>query len=509
MEDASNAYAPDDESSAAAGCGYTAPRPAQDPDAGRRASRQALIDARVLYPSAVEGIYGRSGLFESIADGLNTAISKLGADQHAEVMRFPPAMPRKDFEASEYLKSFPQLAGTVHCFCGSDSDHRRLLARLERGEDWADQQRPTDVVLAPAACYPVYPVIAARGPMSADGMVVDVLTYCFRQRAVDRPGTHADVPSARDTCGSVQPSRSLRSGRYGWSAAGSLPACWSCLMRVDLANDPFFGRGGKIVADSQRELKLKFELLVPINDGAPPTACMSFNYHMDHFAHAWPLRTADGEPAHTGCVGFGIERLTLALLRHHGFDLAKWPRRVRDVLGASDPARWRSHDAAEFPGDGPRARRAGCAGPRPGIAVNSAALDGEWSWVQTAAGAAKHPCELQPDAGWLPAPVPGTVASALRAAGRWDDAAPPSLHAHDHWYRAAFSGLGRRVLRFNGLATIAEVWLNASLVLSTRHMFVAHEVDVDLVGDNCCTSAFAPLSRGCASSRARFDGSHG
>ena len=100
-----------------------------------------------------------------------------------------------------------------------------------------------------------------------------------------------------------------------------------------VASDPFFGRGGKIVADSQRELKLKFELLVPINDGAPPTACMSFNYHMDHFAHAWPLRTADDEPAHTGCVGFGIERLTLALLRHHGFALAKWPRRVREALG--------------------------------------------------------------------------------------------------------------------------------------------------------------------------------
>ncbi|CAG9177208.1 Amino acid--[acyl-carrier-protein] ligase [Cupriavidus laharis] len=332
MENASNAYAPGDDSPTASGGSYAAPKPSQDPDAGRRAFRQALIDARVLYPSAVDGIYGRSGLFENIAEGLNAAISKLGADQHAEVMRFPPAMPRKDFEASEYLKSFPQLAGTVHCFCGGDREHHRLLARLEQGEDWADQQRPTDVVLAPAACYPVYPVVAARGPMPGEGMVVDVLTYCFRhepsidparmqmfrQREYVRLGTAEQIVAFRQTW--IERGRQL---------AGML----ELPHEVDLANDPFFGRGGKIVADSQRELKLKFELLVPINDGAPPTACMSFNYHMDHFAHAWPLRTADGAPAHTGCVGFGIERLTLALLRHHGFELAKWPRRVRDALG--------------------------------------------------------------------------------------------------------------------------------------------------------------------------------
>jgi seryl-tRNA synthetase len=332
MENASSAYAPDDESPAASDRSYTSPKPAPDPDAGRRAYRQALIDARVLYPSAVDGIYGRSGLFESIADGLNAAVTELGADQHAEVMRFPPAMPRQDFEASEYLKSFPQLAGTVHCFCGSDRDHHRLLARLEQGEEWADQQRPTDVVLAPAACYPVYPLVAARGPMPRDGMVVDVLTYCFRhepsidparmqmfrQREYVRLGTAEQIVAFRQV----------------WIERGKqLAGMLELPHEVDLANDPFFGRGGKIVADSQRELKLKFELLVPINDGAPPTACMSFNYHMDHFAHAWPLRTADGEPAHTGCVGFGIERLTLALLRHHGFALAKWPRRVREALG--------------------------------------------------------------------------------------------------------------------------------------------------------------------------------
>ena len=48
---------------------------------------------------------------------------------------------------------------------------------------------------------------------------------------------------------------------------------------------------------------------------------------------AFDIRTHDGEVAHSACVGFGLERVALALFKTHGFDLAKWPGEVRDVLG--------------------------------------------------------------------------------------------------------------------------------------------------------------------------------
>ncbi|EHP41661.1 hypothetical protein OR16_17681 [Cupriavidus basilensis OR16] len=283
-------------------------------------------------PSGVDGVYGRSAVFEAIADGLNVAVTALGADQRAEVMRFPPAMSREDFEASDYLRSFPQLAGTVHSFCGSDRDHHRLLARMEAGEEWADEQRPTRVVLTPAACYPIYPALARRGPMPPQGLVVDVSSYCFRHEPSIDPA-RMQMFRQREYV-RLGNAGQIISFRQEWMARGQqLATLLELPHEVEVANDPFFGRGGKIVADSQRELKLKFELLIPINEGAPPTACMSFNYHMDHFGQVWTLRTADGEPAHTGCVGFGIERLTLALLRHHGFELSRWPKDVRATLG--------------------------------------------------------------------------------------------------------------------------------------------------------------------------------
>ena len=86
--------------------------------------------------------------------------------------------------------------------------------------------------------------------------------------------------------------------------------------------------GGKDAA----EQRLKSELLIPITREDKPTACMSFNYHLDHFGEPWNIRQADGQVAVSACVGFGLERLALALFRHHGLDPAGWPARTRAAL---------------------------------------------------------------------------------------------------------------------------------------------------------------------------------
>jgi hypothetical protein len=39
-----------------------------------------------------------------------------------------------------------------------------------------------------------------------------------------------------------------------------------------------------------------------------------------------------GGAAHTACLGFGLERITLALLRTHGLDPDRWPSPVREEL---------------------------------------------------------------------------------------------------------------------------------------------------------------------------------
>ena len=102
---------------------------------------------------------------------------------------------------------------------------------------------------------------------------------------------------------------------------------------ADVASDPFFGRGGKLLADSQRDQRLKLEIVAPIASDEQPDR--------DHLAQLPPgsfrrahsaSTTADGAVAHTACVGFGLERIALALYRRHGFDRAQWPAPVREAL---------------------------------------------------------------------------------------------------------------------------------------------------------------------------------
>jgi seryl-tRNA synthetase len=73
-------------------------------------------------------------------------------------------------------------------------------------------------------------------------------------------------------------------------------------------------------------------LIISLQTESKPTACMSFNYHQDHFATSWGLRTAAGSTAHSCCVAFGLDRLTLALFVTHGLDLQSWPEAVREQL---------------------------------------------------------------------------------------------------------------------------------------------------------------------------------
>ena len=290
-----------------------------------------LFDQGLLVRTGVDGLYGRSGDFESVVDALERLITRLGAADGAEVMRFPPAMSRPAFERSGYLKGFPNLAGTVHSFCGNEAEHAELLACVEARNDWTGQQRATDIVLTPAACYPLYPAAAARGPLPAGGGLFDLQSYCFRREPSLEP-TRMQLFRMREYVRMGSPEQVL-AFREVWLERGTaMMRDLGLPLAVDPANDPFFGRAGRMLANNQRMQGLKFELNVPVNSTAQPTACLSFNYHQDHFGSTWEIGQADGAVAHTACVGFGLERITLALLRHHGLDLAAWPADVRAQL---------------------------------------------------------------------------------------------------------------------------------------------------------------------------------
>lgn len=290
-----------------------------------------LIDSGLLIDTGVDGLYGRSGLFEEVIARFDDLITRHGGQDGAEIVRFPPAMSRKHFEKSGYLKSFPQLAGTVHSFAGDERAHAQLLHNVADGVDWTDGQISTEVVLTPAACYPLYPVVAKRGPLKADGALFDLQSYCFRHEPSKDPA-RMQLFRMREYVRFGTPEQ-VTEFRATWLERGQeMMASLGVPLNLDVANDPFFGRAGRMLANNQRDQRLKFELLIPIESEEKPTACLSFNYHQDHFGTTWGIQSAAGETAHTACVGFGMERVALALFKHHGYDVERWPAAVRNVL---------------------------------------------------------------------------------------------------------------------------------------------------------------------------------
>jgi seryl-tRNA synthetase len=290
-----------------------------------------LFESGLLIETGVDGLYGRSGQFEDVIAAFERLIDRFGGADGAEAIRFPPGMNRAYFETSGYMKSFPQLAGTVHSFCGSELDHVGLLQCIEEGGDWAKDQQATDIVLTPAACYPLYPTIAKRGPIPMAGGLYDLQSYCFRHEPSRDPARQQLFRMREYVC--MGNEHHVTEFRQTWMDRGvKMMALVGLDVEIDVANDPFFGRAGRLLANNQRDQNLKFELLIPVTSTSKPTACMSFNYHQDAFGAKWGLNLEDGSVAHTACVGFGLERIALALFAHHGLDVKAWPTSVRKAL---------------------------------------------------------------------------------------------------------------------------------------------------------------------------------
>jgi seryl-tRNA synthetase len=298
--------------------------------AARHDYLDALLSNGIITDTGVPGVYGKGNIFERVLGGFDNFVTKSGIDQGAEVFRFPPVISRANFERSDYLKSFPHLTGSIHGFRGNERDHADMLRMLESGSDWTSHFHSTDLILTPAACYPLYPM--ASGVLPSNGRLFDVQSYCFRYEPSSDPA-RMQVFRMHEYVRAGTP-ENVRQFRDTWlERSQEMLASVGLEAQAVVANDPFFGRGGAMLAASQKEQALKFEMVVPISTRDELTAVVSCNYHQDHFGSVFGINTADGEVAHTACVGFGLERITLALFRAHGFDTARWSPSIRTTLG--------------------------------------------------------------------------------------------------------------------------------------------------------------------------------
>ncbi|GAB3392759.1 amino acid--[acyl-carrier-protein] ligase [Humibacter soli] len=295
----------------------------------RREFRDELISGGILAATGVDGLYHRSGVFERIVRGIEDYVSRAGAAEGAEQYFFPPITAKDAFERTDYVRSFPDLLGAIEIFRGGDAEHAEMLREFEAGEDWTRSLVPADVVMASAACHPLYARLT--GVVPEEGKRYEVQGYCFRHEpSIDPTRMQSfrmhEFVYVGDATGSLE-------HRARWlDRAVDLLTGLGLDVGVEEANDPFFGRAGRMLAANQRAGAAKYEVTCAVSSTQVLTAIASANYHETHFGDAFDIRSADGEVARSACAAFGLERIALALLRRHSLDVAAWPAEVRARL---------------------------------------------------------------------------------------------------------------------------------------------------------------------------------
>ncbi len=298
------------------------------PDAAA-AFYQGLIDHDLIVPVGVQGVFCRCAAFEDILNRFDSLITRSSIIDGYEVRTFPPVINREVLEKVRYYDAFPHLCGAVYSFFGDDVQARQLSDRIHENQPCDELLGMTHVVLNPAACYPLYPTLT--GILPEQGQRVTMLNWVFRHEPSPEP-TRMQSFRVREFV-HVGTSEQALMWRDMWLERSlRLLRSLGLEVQADVAADPFFGLDAESLACSQKARRLKFEVSLPIISDAHPTALCSFNFHQAFFGLTFDIRTQDERIANSACVGFGLERVVMALFKTHGFDAARWPQAVKSQL---------------------------------------------------------------------------------------------------------------------------------------------------------------------------------
>ena len=270
------------------------------------------------------GFTGLTGPLHALSERIDGRFLDLASSFKSEAQTFGPLLSVHDLRKIDYFSAFPHLVAFPASVDPEQGNLREFAARNgadAEGPLRTTRNAPVHSVLAPAACYAVY--IALQGTEHPGvPRAVTVRGTCFRSEQVFEPLIR-------------QPSFTMREIVHLGDAASvkafleesrerviAIAAEWGLSPAMAVATDPFF--------DPARSPKYLHATLFPskhelIDRGI---ALASFNNHRNFFGEAYHI-TAGGDPIHTACVAFGIERWVAAILRQHGAEPACWPVELR------------------------------------------------------------------------------------------------------------------------------------------------------------------------------------
>lgn len=302
----------------------------------RPTAREVLdvLRARGDIWSPTPGFVGFRGATLLLFEAMETLAKSVARDLAPESWQTPAAISFEALERADYFASFPQwLTGLAHL-----SDDPADLARVAENRSPARIaprcMKAQATALPPAVCYHTYAALADS--TLASPVLMNAQGTCWRHEAAGfQPLARGWAFNMREAVcvGSADAVEDFRG--QATQALKGLASRLGLEAEVHPASDPFFSptpegqaRGKGLV---QRIRELKHELQIDMGDRRA-LAIGSVNQHASFFGEAFDITLPAGDPAHSACLAFGIERWVLAVMLAHGTEPDQWPQAVQVAL---------------------------------------------------------------------------------------------------------------------------------------------------------------------------------
>ena len=282
------------------------------------------------------GRYGLGPHLVALVEGFDRQFLKAVRPFLPEAHQFPSIVGGDLLSRCRYIKSFPHSLSLV----------QHLREDLEAIQDFAEQADWQDghlkvapgslaqpeTLLSPTVCFHCYAWLADS--RQTRPRIITARGKCFRFESGNLRGLERLWDFSMREMIFVGPKEFILEQRKKViEACAGLLDRWKLSYEIKTATDPFFIDDFSQQSAFQRAFDLKFEVraALPYRPGSS-VAIGSFNIHQDFFGRSFSISSIDGQPVHTGCVGFGLERVALAVVAQHGPNPADWPANLRADL---------------------------------------------------------------------------------------------------------------------------------------------------------------------------------
>ena len=300
-------------------------------------NKEPIFDKLIESQSVIlvsPGVYAYSDLVWKICEYFLKKVKDFLQTEFTDYreIQFPILFPIDKFNQGGYFEKFPHHI-MFQAVLKNDINTIKEFSKSGVNENFLSNIEPPKSVLINASCVPVYPMLAnSKYENQKAAKVFFVTGKCFRNE-----GANVEELSRLNefTVSEIVFFGTDELIRDGIDKAKKLWEFWVNIFnlncKIETANDSFFAGNYKKLKFFQLigNAKKEFKCLLPHSNKYIATS--SANYHRTQFTKRYNIKSDKGY-CHSGCIGFGIERLTYALLCQKGIDLDKWDQATIDEV---------------------------------------------------------------------------------------------------------------------------------------------------------------------------------